>query len=123
MSETAAPGARCQLPEGFCSRWFVSAASPVRAIAHTRLTAAAPALRSSEMISFVRSLIALALSLVLTVLTFGRVELNRKGRSTATDDSLGSSRPEVEKPLGDGPEDAWKPDQRGAAGPPEHEAH
>jgi hypothetical protein len=48
---------------------------------------------ATKMISLIRSFFAFALSLVLTTLTFGRVELNRTGGATTEDDSLGSSRP------------------------------
>jgi hypothetical protein len=70
------------------------------------------------MISLVRSLTAFALSFVLTILTFGRVELNRTGRSTTDDDSLGSSRPAAEKPLDDGPREVHVPNSKQTANSP-----
>ncbi len=51
------------------------------------------------MISFLRSLIALALAGVLTVLTLGRVQLNRTGTSTATDDDGPGGRPAASQPV------------------------
>ncbi len=51
------------------------------------------------MISFLRSLIALALAGVLTVLTLGRVQLNRTGKPTATDDEGSGGRPAASQPV------------------------
>ena len=59
------------------------------------------------MITLIRALFAFLLSAVLTVLTFGRVELNRSGKSTAEDD-VEPERSTMSQPLD---EDEKSPDE------------